>query len=348
MRRTVMKGLLGLGATAAAGRAAWAQPFPSKQIRLIVGFPPGGGLDNLARLLSERMAQDLGQSLLIDNRPGAGGGIASAELLRAPADGHTIVLGNVGQFSVLEHLSPNPIAGFPSRVAAIGQIGNAPLGLFVPASLPVTDLRGFIAYVKAGGGKYNYGSGGSGQITHLAVEMLKQQAGLALTHVPYKGSAASVTDLIGGLRRFRLAGTGRTGGHPGRGRPPAQRQPERRVEEPRHRRPDVDARVPAGAGHARGVRRPDARRVHPLGKPDPGREDPGPVRRGTAMDPAVAGAVPPGRTVLLKSGTSAYTSQFWGRPGFDGGIEAAQGVSRTRTLVNPSGKLQTPTTSVSL
>ncbi len=198
MRRTVMKGLLGLGATAAAGRAAWAQPFPSKQIRLIVGFPPGGGLDNLARLLSERMAQDLGQSLLIDNRPGAGGGIASAELLRAPADGHTIVLGNVGQFSVLEHLSPNPIAGFPSRVAAIGQIGNAPLGLFVPASLPVTDLRGFIAYVKAGGGKYNYGSGGSGQITHLAVEMLKQQAGLALTHVPYKGSAASVTDLIGG------------------------------------------------------------------------------------------------------------------------------------------------------
>ena len=193
-----MKGLLGLGATAAAGRAAWAQPFPSKQIRLIVGFPPGGGLDNLARLLSERMAQDLGQSLLIDNRPGAGGGIASAELLRAPADGHTIVLGNVGQFSVLEHLSPNPIAGFPSRVAAIGQIGNAPLGLFVPASLPVTDLRGFIAYVKAGGGKYNYGSGGSGQITHLAVEMLKQQAGLALTHVPYKGSAASVTDLIGG------------------------------------------------------------------------------------------------------------------------------------------------------
>ena len=108
------------------------------------------------------------------------------------------MLGNVGQFSVLEHLSPNPIAGFPSRVAAIGQIGNAPLGLFVPASLPVTDLRGFIAYVKAGGGKYNYGSGGSGQITHLAVEMLKQQAGLALTHVPYKGSAASVTDLIGG------------------------------------------------------------------------------------------------------------------------------------------------------
>lgn len=196
MRRKLLKSLLIVGAAALTAPMAWAQTYPSKQIRMIVGFPPGGGIDNLARLLTERMAADLGQSFIIENRPGAGTALASQELLRSPADGYTLVLGNVGQFSILEHLSPNPIADFPSKVAPIGQVGNAPLGLFVPAELPVANIKEFVLYAKAG--KYSYGSGGNGQITHLAVEMFKQQAGLDIGHVPYKGSAASVTDLIGG------------------------------------------------------------------------------------------------------------------------------------------------------
>ena len=104
---------------------------------MVVGFPPGGGIDKLARVMTEGMSSHLGQNIVVDNKPGAGAAIASAEIMRAPSDGYTIGLGNVGQFSVLEHISKQPIVDLPNKLTPTGQVGYAPLALFVPATLNV-------------------------------------------------------------------------------------------------------------------------------------------------------------------------------------------------------------------
>ena len=192
-------GALGAGTLAVAvPRAALAQAWPSRPITMIIGFPPGGGLDNLGRLLAERMARDLGQNIVVDNKPGAGGTIASGALLRAGADGHAILLGNVGQFSIAQHLMKTPPVDPVRQFAPVGQIGNAPLALFVPADSPAKTAVEFVALARAKPDGLTYGSGGLGQITHLAFELLKADAQLKITHVPYKGSAPAVTDLLGG------------------------------------------------------------------------------------------------------------------------------------------------------
>lgn len=189
--------MLGLG-LASLSWVAGAQEFPNKPIRMVIGFPPGGGIDSLARVVAEGLASRLGQSVLIDNRPGAGTAIASAEIIKAQPDGYTIGLGNVGQFSILEHISKQPISDLPSKLTGLGQVGYAPLGLFVPASLNVNTLGEYMAMLKAQPEKYSYGSGGNGQITHLAFELFKEQAKLSIQHIPYKGSAPALTDLIAG------------------------------------------------------------------------------------------------------------------------------------------------------
>jgi tripartite-type tricarboxylate transporter receptor subunit TctC len=153
-----------------------AQDFPNKPIRMVIGFPPGGGIDQLARLLAQDMSTQLGQNIIVDNKPGAGTAIASAEIMRAPSDGYTIGLGNVGQFSVLEHISKQPIVDLPSKLAPIGQVGYAPLALFVPATLNVNSAAEYLNLLKSQPDAFSYASGGNGQITHLAFEMLKSEA----------------------------------------------------------------------------------------------------------------------------------------------------------------------------
>jgi tripartite-type tricarboxylate transporter receptor subunit TctC len=170
------------------GNPAFAQDFPNKPIRMVVGFPPGGGIDQLARILAEGMSSQLGQNIIVDNKPGAGTAIASAEIMRAPNDGYTIGLGNVGQFSVLEHISKQPIVDLPNKLSPIGQVGYAPLALFVPATLNVNSTAEYLNLLKSQPNTLSYASGGNGQITHLAFEMLKSEAQVKIQHVPYKGS----------------------------------------------------------------------------------------------------------------------------------------------------------------
>ena len=178
--------------------ATVAQDFPTKPIRMVVGFPPGGGIDQLARVLAEGMSSQLGQNIIVDNKPGAGTAIASAEIMRAPNDGYTIGLGNVGQFSVLEHISKQPIVDLPNKLTPIGQVGYAPLALFVPATLNVNSTAEYLNLLKSQPNAFSYGSGGNGQITHLAFEMLKSEAQVKIQHIPYKGSGPALIDLMAG------------------------------------------------------------------------------------------------------------------------------------------------------
>jgi hypothetical protein len=175
-----------------------AQEFPNKPIRMVVGFPPGGGIDQLARVLAEGMSSQLGQNIIVDNKPGAGTAIASAEIIRAPNDGYTIGLGNVGQFSVLEHISKQPIVDLPNKLTPIGQVGYAPLALFVPATLNVNSTSEYLNLLKSQPNALSYASGGNGQITHLAFEMLKSEAQVKIQHIPYKGSGPALIDLMAG------------------------------------------------------------------------------------------------------------------------------------------------------
>ncbi len=180
------------------GNPVGAQEFPNKPIRMVVGFPPGGGIDQLARVLAEGMSSQLGQNIVVDNKPGAGTAIASAEIIRAPNDGYTIGLGNVGQFSVLEHISKQPIVDLPNKLTPIGQVGYAPLALFVPATLNVNSTSEYLNLLKSQPNALSYASGGNGQITHLAFEMLKSEAQVKIQHVPYKGSGPALIDLMAG------------------------------------------------------------------------------------------------------------------------------------------------------
>jgi len=180
------------------GNPAFAQDFPNKPIRKVVGFPPGGGIDQLARILAEGMSSQLGQNIVVDNKPGAGTAIASAEIMRAPNDGYTIGLGNVGQFSVLEHISKQPIVDLPNKLTPIGQVGYAPLALFVPATLNVNSTAEYLNLLKSQPNALSYASGGNGQITHLAFEMLKSEAQVKIQHIPYKGSGPALIDLMAG------------------------------------------------------------------------------------------------------------------------------------------------------
>ena len=175
-----------------------AQEFPNKPIRMVVGFPPGGGIDQLARVLAEGMSSQLGQNIIVDNKPGAGTAIASAEIIRAPNDGYTIGLGNVGQFSVLEHISKQPIVDLPNKLTPIGQVGYAPLALFVPATLNANSTSEYLNLLKSQPNALSYASGGNGQITHLAFEMLKSEAQVKIQHIPYKGSGPALIDLMAG------------------------------------------------------------------------------------------------------------------------------------------------------
>jgi len=172
--------------------------YPNKSIRLIVGFAPGGGSDILARALGQPLGEVLGQQIIIDNRPGAGGIIAAEVAKRATPDGHTLLLGSPGPFSI----SPNLMAKFPYDPI----LDFTPIGTFatlfyvvgVHPSLPVRSLRDLIALAKQKPGQVSFGSSGQGANIHLAIEQFSVAAGIKMTHVPYKGNAPMLTGLMGG------------------------------------------------------------------------------------------------------------------------------------------------------
>ncbi len=196
-RRQFSTSLAALAAMAATG-AARAQAFPSKPVKLIVGFPPGGGIDIVARNLQPALQEALGQPVVIEYKPGAGGVLAATELARSPADGYTLLVANLGPFI----LAPQMMAKKPfdpmKDFSWIAQTSGSGFVAVVPASHPAQTLKDFVAWAKANADKANFASGGVGAITHLNGEMLNQAAGLKLAHVPYKGSAPALQDLIGG------------------------------------------------------------------------------------------------------------------------------------------------------
>ncbi len=181
-----------------------AQPnYPSRPIRLIVPFPPGGQLDIVARLLAPKLSESFKQSVVVDNRAGGGGSIGAEIALRAEADGHTLVIvsGAYAANAALYKLPFDPLID----MTPIALIGETSFVLTVHPSLAATSVKELIAYEKSNTGKLNYGSGGNGTSTHLSAELFNHMAGTRLTHVPYKGVGPALNDLLGGQIQIMFA-----------------------------------------------------------------------------------------------------------------------------------------------
>ncbi|MGZ8211637.1 MAG: Bug family tripartite tricarboxylate transporter substrate binding protein [Burkholderiales bacterium] len=175
-----------------------AQPYPSKPIRMMVPFPAGGGSDTMGRAIGQKLGERLGQSVVIENRPGAGGSIGADMVAKSAPDGYTILLGSTSELVQYPNVNPkipyNPLRDF----APIALVGTVPLVLVVHPSLPVRSVKELVALTKAQPGEVNFGSAGNGSTTHLAVELFILMTGARMTHVPYKGSPQAVTDLVAG------------------------------------------------------------------------------------------------------------------------------------------------------
>jgi tripartite-type tricarboxylate transporter receptor subunit TctC len=185
-------------AALAGAHPAMAQEFPTRPITLIVPYTPGGGNDAMARVVADKMSVALRQQIVIENRGGAGGSIATRQVARAAPDGYTLGLGGTGTLAIDPTLYPN--VGYDPRkdFAPVGLIATSALIVLVNPSLPAKTLTEFIALAKAEPGKINFASAGSGSGIHLGTELPAYMAGIKMTHIPYKGSAPALTDLIGG------------------------------------------------------------------------------------------------------------------------------------------------------
>ena len=188
---------LGMALTPLAGHSQGAKPYPAQNIRLIVPFSPGGATDIVARVISEKVAANLGQSIYVENKPGAGTTIGSAEAAKAAPDGYTLLMVSGAQLlspAIYKNLTYDPLESFApiARLTGSGQV------MTVPPSLNVKSVQEFIALAKAKPGSVNYGSSGNGSNQHLGGALFAQFTGAPMTHVPYKGSAQVITDLLAG------------------------------------------------------------------------------------------------------------------------------------------------------
>ena len=196
-RRRVLELATGAIAFAAIWRSARAQTYPTRAVRIIVGFPAGGPSDITARLIAQWLSEHLGQEFVVENRPGAASNIATEAALRAPPDGHTLLLvtsTNAVNATFYENLNFN----FMSDIAPVAGIIRVPFVMEINPSIPAKTVPEFIAYAKANPGKINMASGGIGTSVHIAGELFKMMAGVNLVHVPYRGSAPALTDMISG------------------------------------------------------------------------------------------------------------------------------------------------------
>ena len=184
---------------------AGAQTFPSKPLTIVVPFPAGGALDTVARAIAEPMRMDLGQAVIVDNRPGAGGTVGSAQVARAAPDGHTILLGSVATHAIAAGLYPklpyDPIGDF----SPITQLTSSPLVLTVSPQVKAANVAELVAAAKAQPGKINYASTGNGTALHIAGEVFRSVTGIDVVHVPYKGGSQAATALLAGEVGFMIA-----------------------------------------------------------------------------------------------------------------------------------------------
>jgi len=176
---------------------SWCQAYPSKPVRVLVGFAAGSAGDIIARITADRLSERLGQQLVIDNRPGAGSNLAIEAMAKSPADGYTLGLVNVGN-AIGATLSERLSFDITRDIAPIAGIVRGTSVMEVNPSFPAKTVADFIAYARANPGKLNFASGGVGTVQHVAGELFKMRTGINMVHVPYRGTAAALTDLVGG------------------------------------------------------------------------------------------------------------------------------------------------------
>jgi tripartite-type tricarboxylate transporter receptor subunit TctC len=196
-RRQFLQLAAGTATLPAFSRFAWAQTYPTRPVRLIVPFAPGGGFDILARLIGQWLSERLGQPFVIENRPGGAGNIGTEAVVRAPADGYTLLLvgvPNAINATLYDRLNFN----FIRDIAPVASLVGGPYVMVVNPSVPAKTVPEFIAYAKANPGKLNMASGGNGSAHHVSGELFKMMAGVNLVHVPYRGAGPALVDLLAG------------------------------------------------------------------------------------------------------------------------------------------------------
>ena len=182
----------------AAASGAWAQAYPAKPVKLLVGFPAGGGLDVLARIIGQRVSEQWGQQIIVENKPGAGSNIAGEIAAKSAPDGYTLLHTNIALMSINPALYGKMSFAPMKDLTPIVQLVNLPLAVMVRADSPFNSMKDLVDFARANPGKLNFGSGGNGGVPHLALELLNSSYNLKITHVPYKGSSDAVKDLLGG------------------------------------------------------------------------------------------------------------------------------------------------------
>jgi tripartite-type tricarboxylate transporter receptor subunit TctC len=195
--RTIVRLAAYAGMLLALASPAPAQDWPQRPVKIVVPYAPGGNTDAIARLTAERLTASFGQQFVVENRAGAGGAIAADYVAKQPADGYTLFVAALSQFGpvpLTQKVAYDPVKDF----TAISNIGANGFVIVVNAALPVNTLKEFVDYVRARPGQLNYGSGGSGSLTHLAAALFLQRAGLNMVHIPYKGGAPALADTLAG------------------------------------------------------------------------------------------------------------------------------------------------------
>jgi tripartite-type tricarboxylate transporter receptor subunit TctC len=204
VRRKFLHLAVGAAVLPTASHLAKAEAFPVRPVHIVVGFPAGGAGDIVARLIGQPLAQRIGQSVVVDDRPGAGGSIGAEAVVRAPPDGYTLIMGG-GNNAINTTLYKNLPFDFTRDIAMVAGIMRSPLIMVANPSLPAKDVTEFIAYARANPGKINMASGGNGTSSHLAGELFKMITGVAIVHVPYRGQEPALADLVAGRVQVMFA-----------------------------------------------------------------------------------------------------------------------------------------------
>ena len=178
--------------------SALAQEFPNRPVRIVIGFPPGGGIDIMARIIAPKLSEALGQTVVVDNKPGAAGILGTNLVAKAPPDGYTLFLGTTGNISINPLFMPNLPFNIDKDLAPLMQVASVPFLIYAHPQFTAQNLGELVAYGKANPGKVNFYSSGNGGLPHLTGEMLNMLAGIKTVHVSYKGSAPGMNDLLGG------------------------------------------------------------------------------------------------------------------------------------------------------
>jgi tripartite-type tricarboxylate transporter receptor subunit TctC len=202
-RRALGLAALGLPAIITARRAA-ALDYPTRPVRFVVGYPPGGATDILARLVGQKLSETTGQQFVIENKPGAGNNIGTEAVVNAPGDGYTVLLINPANY-INSSLYANLKFDFVRDIAPVAGVIRVPMVVLVHPDVPAKTIPEFIAYAKANPGKVNMASAGSGSAPHMAGELFKMMTGVDMVHVPYRGQGPAMTDLIGGQVQILFA-----------------------------------------------------------------------------------------------------------------------------------------------